>query len=96
MNENIKVAIKVEYECDGIKKVCYGEIEENKLEKLKQLMNFGVGEDNFVWMENDGKDIWKDKESIISIETLGVKSSVFERPRVNDPTKNIAETGICS
>ncbi len=95
MNENTKVAIKVEYECDGIRKVCYGEIDKNKLEELEESENFDAGDENYILMENDGKIHWVYKESVISIERLGVKSSVFERPRVKDYTNNNADTGIC-
>ena len=92
MNENTKVVIQVKYECDGIRKVCYGEIDKNKLEELE---NFDTGDENYILMENDGKIHWVYKESVISIERLGVKSSVFERPRVKDCTNNNADTGIC-
>ncbi len=98
MNENTKVAIKVEYECDGIKKVCLGEIEESKLEKLKKLMNIDAGEENYILMENDGNIIWKDKESLISIETLDSKSVVFRKDRIADYIRanNDTDIGICS
>ena len=95
MNENIKVAIKVEYESDGKRKVSFGEINKNKLEELEELENFDVGNENYILMENDGKIHWVYKESVISIERLGVKSFVFERPRVKDYTNNNADTGIC-
>ncbi len=75
--------VRVEYESDGVRKACYGEIEEIKLE-------------NFIWMENDGKIIWVDKESLISIEILSVKSTVFVRPLIKDcnqGNKN-TDTGI--
>ncbi len=36
-------------------------------------------------MENDGKIIWVDKESLISIEILSVKSTVFVRPLIKEP-----------
>lgn len=78
MNENSKVMIRVEYDRGGIKKVCHGEIDETKLE------NFEAGEENFIWMENDGNITWIDKETLISIETLCVKSTVFVRPRIKD------------
>lgn len=95
MNENTKVAIKVEYECDGKRKVCFGEIYKNKLEELEESENFDAGDENYILMENDGNVHWVYKESVISIERLGVKSSVFERPRVKDYTNNNADTGIC-
>ena len=98
MNENTKVAIKVKYDCNGKKKVCFGEIEERKLEKLKNVMNFCVGEANHILMENDGNLIWKDKESIISIETLNTKSVVFRKDRIADYNRanNDTDIGICS
>ena len=55
MNEIVKVVIQVENACDGEKKVCYGEIEENKLKKLENIENFGVGDENYILMENDEK-----------------------------------------
>lgn len=82
MSENTKVVIQVEYECDGLRRVCYGEIDEIKLEKLKK--NFYVGEENYILMENDGKFPYVDKESVISIEKLCVESTVFEKPQNND------------
>ena len=81
MNDNTKVVIRVEYERDGKRRVCYGEIDETKLHYLL------VGDGNFVSMENDSTITWVDKESILSIGTLGVKSSVLLKPRIVDYTR---------
>lgn len=97
MNENTKVAIKVKYERNGLRKVCYGEIEENKLEALEESENFDVGEENYILVENDGEPIWKNKVSVISIERMGVTSTVFDRRRIiGSPNNNNTDTGICS
>ena len=64
MNEITKVVIRVEYECDGKRKVCYGETDETKIE------NFEAGEENFICMENDGSITWLNKESLVSIKSL--------------------------
>ena len=34
MNENSKVIVKVNYERNGLRRTCYGEIDENRLENL--------------------------------------------------------------
>ena len=78
MNEKLKVMIRVEYKHEGMRKVCYGEIDETK------LANFQAGEENFIWMENDGSIAWIDKESLISFEELCVKSTIFIRSRITD------------
>lgn len=96
MNENTKVAIKVEYECDGLRKVCYGEIKENKLEVLEESENFAAGEENYILIENDGEPIWKEKGSVISIERMGVTSTVFDRRRIIGSPNNTTDTRICS
>lgn len=96
MKQNAKVVIRVEYEVDGVRKACYGEIEEKKLEKLKNLENFDVGDENYILMENDGKFPWKDKESVISIEKLILESIVFERPGIKGSSTNNTDTVICS
>ena len=64
MNENSKVVIRIEYELDGVRSVCYGEIDRSK------LSNFDKGEGNYILMENDGNLYWVYKESIISITFL--------------------------
>ncbi len=96
MNENTKVAIKVKYERNGLRKVCYGEIDENKLEELEGLEDFDAGKENYILIENDGQPNWKDKISIISIERMGVTSTVFDRRRIISSPKNTTDTRICS
>lgn len=96
MNENTKVAIKVKYERNGLRKVCYGEIDENKLEELEESENFDAGEENYILIENDGEPIWKGKESVISIKRMGVTSTVFDRRRIIESPNNNTDTGICS
>ena len=96
MNENTKVAIKVEYERDGVRKVCYGEIDENKLDALEESENFDEGEDNYILIENDGEPNWKEKVSVISVERMGVTSTVFDRRRNAGSLDNTMDTGICS
>jgi hypothetical protein len=89
MNKKLKVVIRIEYECDGKRKICYGKIDKRKLD------NFDKGEGSYILMENDGNVYWVYKESVISIERLSVKSSVFERPRITDYVNDDADTGIC-
>ncbi len=96
MIENIKVVIKIECELDGLRKVCYGEIDENKLEELEESENFDAGKENYILIENDGKPIWKGKVSVISIEKMGVISTVFDRRRIIGSPNNKTDTGICS
>ena len=87
MNKNGKTVVRIEYECDGKKKVCYGEIDESALE------SFLLREDNFICIENDGNINWLDKESI----TLIAKSVVHLKPRIIDyRTNSNKDTGICS
>jgi len=91
MNENTKTVVRIEYESDGLRKVCYGEVDETKLE------NFLVGEENFIWIENDGNVVWINKESLFPIEKLRVKSIILLKPRIIDYRTNInRNTGICS
>ena len=66
MTENSKVMIRVEYERVGIRRVCYGEIDEVKWENLH------TGEENFMLMENDGETLWIDVQSITNIDLLEV------------------------
>lgn len=96
MNENTKVAIKVEYETDGIRKVCYGEIDKKKLEEIEESENFDAGEENYILIENDGEPNWKNKGSVISIGRMGVKSTVFDRRRIKGSPNNTTNTGVCS
>ena len=87
----------MEYERDGVRKVCYGEIDENKLGALEESENFDEGEDNYILIENDGEPNWKEKVSVISIERMGVTSTVFERPRVKDYARTgNTDAGACS
>lgn len=44
------------------------EIDELKLEE------FHAGKEDFIRMENDGKSTWKDKDSILSIDELEIKT----------------------
>ena len=93
MNQNTKVIVRVEYEQAEEKKVCYGEIDERKVE------NFQTGEDDFICVENDGSITWLDKESLISIEKLQVKSAMLVKPRITDyfeaSNKTDTDVGIC-
>jgi hypothetical protein len=83
--------VRVEYQREEKTRVCYGEIDETK------LANFQTGEENFIWMENDENINWVDKESLISIETLSLKTAFYVKPRITDyyRTTNNRETGIC-
>ena len=90
MSENGKTVVRIRYERDGEKKVCYGEINESKLE------NFLAGEGNFISIENDGDIFWADKESLVSIEKLHAKSVILLKPRIIDYRTNAnKDTGIC-
>ena len=91
MNENGKTVVRIEYERDGKKKVCYGEIDESKLE------NFLVGEENFIWIENDGNVVWIYKESLVSIEKMQATSTNLLKPQmINYRTNTNRDTRICS
>ncbi len=79
MNENNKVAIKIKYEHNGLIKVCYGDINDNKLKELEGLENFDEGVENYILIENDGEPNWKAKHSVIFIERMGETSTVFNR-----------------
>ncbi len=76
MNLNSKVVVRIEYGLGEKSKVCYGEIEEKKIE------NFNSGDDGFICVENDGIITWLDKESLISVETLLVKTTLLIKPKV--------------
>ena len=93
MNQNDKVMVKIEYEEYETQKVCYGEVEE------KKIKNFCSGEDGFICVENDGTITWLDKESLISVETLSVKSTLLLKPKITDyfglKSKTDKDTGIC-
>ena len=56
----------------------FTEIEKAKIEK------FNDGEENFICMENEGKIKWLEKDSLVSIETLQVKTVVLVKPRITD------------
>ncbi len=71
MSQKGKVMARIEYEEAENQKVCYGEIEEKKIE------NFSSGEDGFICIENDGIITWLDKESLISVETLIVNKIIY-------------------
>ena len=73
MNENSRVMVRVEYDRNGITRVWHGEIDELKLEE------FNSKTENFIRMENDGKSIWKDKDSILSIDVLGIITRLYEK-----------------
>jgi len=73
MNENSRVMVRVEYDRNGITRVWHGEIDELKLEQ------FYAGKEDFIRMENDGKSIWKDKNSILSIDMLDIKTRLHEK-----------------
>ena len=38
-----------------------------------KLEEFHAGEEDFIWMENDGIPSWIDKQSIINIDELMIK-----------------------
>lgn len=73
MNENSRVMVRVEYDRNGITRVWHGEIDELKLEE------FNSKTENFIRMENDGKSTWKDKDSILSIDVLGIITRLYEK-----------------
>jgi len=73
MNENSRVMVRVEYDRNGITRVWHGEIDELKLEQ------FHAGKEDFIRMENDGKSIWKDKHSILSIDMLGIITRLYDK-----------------
>jgi len=73
MIENSKVMIRIEYERNGTRRVLYGEIGESKLEA------FHTGEGSFIYLLNDGKMTWIDKEAILSVYKLETKSRVYKK-----------------
>ncbi len=93
MSQKGKVMARIEYEEAENQKVCYGEIEEKKLE------NFSSGEDGFICIENDGIITWLDKESLISVETLIVNKIILVKPKITDYSgfegKTDKDAGIC-
>ena len=72
MNENSKVMVRIEYERDGVRRVCLEETDEMKLEE------FHAGEEDFIWMENDGTPSWIDKQSVMSIDELMIKTRLHD------------------
>ena len=65
--------VRIEYECDGLKRASLGEIDENKLDE------FHSGEENFICLMNDGEIALIDKEAILSFYELETKLTVYER-----------------
>ena len=94
MNLNSKVVVRIEYRLGEKSKVCYGEIEETKLERFETSL------ENFICVENDGKIAVLDKESLLSIETLKVKKILLLKPKITKyfrvEAKIDKDTGICS
>ena len=78
MTLNSKVVVRIEYGLGEKCKVCYGEIDDVKLE------HFEAGLENFICLENNGKLVVLDKESIISIETLKVRKILLLKPKITD------------
>ena len=78
MNQNTKIIVRLEYEQCEKQRVCYGEVEEKKIE------SFETGPDDFICIENDGHITWLDKESIISIESLETKEIILIKPRATN------------
>ena len=78
MIKNSKVMIRIEYERDGTRRALYGEIGEGKIEK------FHTGEGSFIFLLNDGKMTWIDKEVILSVYKLETKSRVYEKDGMED------------
>lgn len=78
MFENSKVMIRIEYENDGTRRALYGEIDESKLEA------FHTGEGSFIYLLNDKKMTWVDKEAILSVCKLETKSCVYEKDGMED------------
>ena len=76
MNLNTKLVVRIEYKRGEKNNVCYGEIEEAKLEHIETSL------ENFICVENDGKITVLDKEALISIETLGVKKILLLKPKI--------------
>ena len=72
MNDKSRVIVKVEYEFEGSRRVCYGEIEKMKLEE------FHSEDENFIWMKNNLEITWIDKHSIVSIDELAIKTNLHE------------------
>ena len=91
MNKNAKVMVRVEYERGGIRRVWYGEMEKTKIE------NFNGGEENFICMENEGNIKWLEKDSLVSIETLEIKTVVLVKPRITDFNRDHSHknVGVC-
>ena len=85
---------RVEYEQGEKQKVCYGEIDKEKIK------NITTGGEDFIYMENDGIITWLDKESLISVESLDIKTVILLKLRMTDylgaNTKTDENAEICS
>ena len=87
---NSKVVIQVEYELDGVKSVCYGEIDKTLID------NFCTRGEDFIWMENNGNITLINRESLISIKKLAVISSILLRPQITDYNRANPRTSMRS
>ena len=87
MIENLKVIIRIDYECDGITRAFHGEIDENKLDELRieyklgenKLNELSSEEENFICLTNDRQVAWIYKKDILGFFELETKSTVYER-----------------
>lgn len=78
MIKNLKTMVRIEYLCEGTQRVCYGEIDESKLER------FHTGEESFICLLNDGVVAWVDKEAILSVYGLETKLLLYEKDGTGD------------
>jgi hypothetical protein len=87
MIENSKVIIQIEYECDGLRRVSYGEIDKNKLDEIRieykrnenKLDKLHSEKESFICLTNDGEIALIDKEAILSFYELETKLCVYEK-----------------
>ena len=81
MLEKSKVMVKIEYERDGMTRVCYGEVDESKLE------GFRTEGESFMSIANDGKVAWLDKEAILRVSVLEIKIITYDKCRLENLEK---------
>ena len=84
--------ILIEYELAGIRRAFYGEIDKNKFIEIEKEYNRDENkldelhseEESFICLANNGKVAWIDKEAILSLYELGIKSHVYEKHGMED------------
>lgn len=78
MVKKSKVMVRIEYERDWVRRAVYGEIDEAKLDGVH------AGDESFICLLNDGKTMWVDKESILSVYELETKLIAYEKRGIEE------------